>query len=395
MSNEFEPPGISLLRRVYQSIFEALLGRDARSRGTRNSKIREIDKLLELARDQYKSHLYGEARHLNQQAFLLSQFYGLETGKSISLCQLATTENVLSDYDAAREHAATALKIMQQNRDLAHQARALLNLGIACREFGDFASAARYLNEAQARAVEQVDAVSDKGQDPTPQQQDLADIYLALGNLALYQGRHGEAIYQLKRSWQSANLFQDESRAFTAAIDLVFVYVNRQDWVNALATLIPALGYHHPTHYKGREWAILLGELDKRCSQIQTYSRINYVLYIMRGYACQILQQTDRAVAHYETIWRFVERARSQLKNPAARVTLLGASLSVVQLALKLALETQDRILAYDWIERYKSRSMLDLLDYPVKYKTESSGRHFDRWSGDSTGFSKIQGLIN
>ncbi len=394
MSDEFESSGTSLLRRLYQSLLEFLLGRDPRRTGTRNSKLDEISKLLRKAREKHKSRQYDEARDLNRRALLLSKFHHFELGESLSLCQLATNENAVGDYESAKEHANASLEIMKQIGD-PYRSGALLNLGIACRELGDFTLAMSYLHEAEEMAFEQIKALSDKAQNVNFLREDLADIYLAMGNVALYQSDHWEAIDKIKLAWQGANLFQDAVRAHTAAIDLVFVYIIMQDWDNAISTLMPALGFFHPMLYEDQKWTILLGELDKRCSYITTYSRTNYVFYVMRGYACQVLHKTHQALTHYETIWELLETARSKLKKSVSRIMLVGASLTTINLLIKLTLEIHNEVLAYDWIERFRSRAMLDMLDFPTKYKTESGVHFFERWYGEPISFSEIQNLID
>lgn len=393
MADEFEPPGKLIIRRVFQSLFEALFGRDPRSQGTKKSGVHEISRLLRKAKEKYKSHQFDVALKLNQQALLLSKYHHFGPGESLSLCQLAANEIVAGDYESAKEHANAGLEIMRRIDD-PYKSNALLTLGIACRELGEFSLAMSYLSEAEEMVCEQIKALDERSQNVNFLREDLADIYLAMGNVALYLGDYREATDKIRLSWQGANLYQDKARAHTAAIDLVYAYIIIQDWDKAISILMPVLGFNNPLLYEDRKWAILLDELDKQCSQITSYSRTTYVFYMMRGYACQITHKTHQALIHYETILELLETARSKLKNSVSRIMLLGPSLTAVALVIKLALDTHKKVLAYEWIERFRSRTMLDMLGFPIKYRTEGSIRFYERWSGGPPSFSEIQSLI-
>ena len=281
---------------------------------------------------------------------------------------MANIYEIRGDYVQALDLEKKALAISDSIGTRSYTVFILRNLGVAYEKIGDFEEALRYCERALKLARE------------IPVKESLSSIHLSMGVVHENKGNDRKALQKFKESLQSAQGVgnqEDEIAALTAIGD---IHARKKQYSNALKYYNEALTLAKNIGQKNQEGRLYLnmgtvhlekGDLptalpffEKALNEGTQMDAFDLSYESLGGIAAVEAKQKryDEAIEHYDQAIEKIESVRERLRIESYKTTFMESKISIYESIITLLIRLKRFEDAYEYLQRFRARSFLDIL---------------------------------
>ncbi len=299
-----------------------------------------IHALNALAQANWYQTRYDRAVGLYQQLLEVARETDNLLYQGVALLNMSWVYAELNYHEQALEYAAQSLEIFRELRDTPRSADALNAIGNFAMGLGRWHIARSHFQEA-IRLYETLGIIAR-----------LADMYWCQGFLhhMLGEEAESEAAYLRAQEIASSTDYADPAVAFDTCTQLGFLYQTQQRRAEAQIAYAQAIDL--ATHLRNKHWLNLI--------------------YYRLGNLFKAQGRLDVAEVTYRKAIKGIEDLRGDTEGEEIKIGLLGTTQHVYEAMVLLCLERNQFAEAFDYVERARSRALLDTLTkkspglYPV-----------------------------
>jgi len=312
--------------------------------------------------------LYRESLKDQHHALLLLKMIDRPLQLAQGRQYLANVTWKMGDYRTALAHQEEALKLFERQGQRKHLAMAYSTQGLIQMSLGEFARA----KSSEEKAYELAQKIQSR--------EDEATILKNMGQIAIHENNLDQA-YQyfqqaatidsglgLKRGlsydYRNQGMLLIQMRQFNSAIVKLKKGLTLTRSVQDLRNQVQC--------YYGLGLALFrMGQFDEALAFVDSglvltdrlvVPELEWRLHKQRGKIHWAKKKREEALSDFKAAVGIVEKMRAELKVEAFKQGFFDSKMELYQDMIQLLLETQQRALAFHYVERAKSRDFIDLL---------------------------------
>jgi CHAT domain-containing protein/tetratricopeptide (TPR) repeat protein len=260
--------------------------------------------------------------------------------QGVALLNMSWVYAELNYHEQALDYATQSLAIFRELRDSSRTADALSAIGNFAMGLGRWYVAQNHFQET-IKLYEKLGIIAR-----------LADLYWCQGFLHHMLGEEeaSESAYCRALEIARSSDYADPAVALDTYTQLGFLYQTQDRWAEAQTAYAQAIDL--ATHLRNKHWLNLI--------------------YYRLGNVFKAQGQLHEAHAAYHKAIHGIETLRGDTEDEAIKIGLLGTTQQVYEAMVLLCLEQNRFVEAFDYVERARSRALLDTLTqkapelYPV-----------------------------
>ncbi len=253
---------------------------------------------------------------------------GAKKREGMALLNIGAIQATLGNYEKAAEYFKKSLGLLQKIGAKRSEIRALMNIGLLNKDMKQYPAAFEYF----AKAMEKAD-----------------DNAYVFEQGLIYNGM-GET-YAMLKDYKPALMYYQKSKA-------IFDHLNDEFNQGYLLTKIADLNYelgHYKQALSGYQQALRVG------STIDA-SQLIWEAHAGLGACFEKLNNTEKAISNYQHAIANYDSVRQNLDVESLTSSFLNDKYQVYPSLIQLLAARQQFAMAFDYLERYKAKNMLQIL---------------------------------